>query len=231
MHGSCSFSTDMRNCIEGIYGCYESETIIRLDTASSGAWINENGFIEQVCERIRDCANYDSLYSGLEYRDLTQYIKAQPYPEEEITSFLQRLNEAGFIKESEEPAVFEREDAEGQLHTCIQQIADRFLKWDALPLLDRVLTDDKDEPEYSAITASKWIELSRQFQVLYYGRSIPDLSAFLEQYGYDQSAVYSVYKKCIDEDWRYRDWWLPKSFPFSKFYDFETRKTKDGAPL
>lgn len=200
-----------------LFGWYRSESLIRFDEAVTAENDTAKAQLEQVYARLNDCMTYESLFCGCAHQTLPQYLAAQ-MPKEDVDCFFQRLLEEEIIRTPDHPAAAEETDDAIQQRMCLEQLANHFIWWDALDLLNRVLADDEKAPEYSAITASKLLELGRQFQIRFYGRNIPNLASFLSQYGYDESAVRRLYARCADEDRRYRDVRPASSLPERAFF-------------
>lgn len=91
-----------------------------------------------------------------------------------------------------------------ELCQCIERIEEKF-RFETFILLDRVLTDDPIEPEYSANTAYACLEDIVTFHRLYFGENIADISDFLKKNEYEMSDIELFDKKCRDEDVRYAD--------------------------
>ena len=203
-------------CAEDLYGWYRSESLIRFDEAVTAEDDTAKAQLAQVYARLNDCMTYESQFCGCAYQTLPQYLAAQ-MPKEDVDCFFRRLLEEEIIQTPNHPAAAEDADDKTQ-RMCLEQLANHFIHWDALDLLNRVLADNEKKPEYSAITASKLLELGRRFQILFYGRNIPDLASFLLQYGYDDSSVRRLYARCADEDRRYRDVRPAQSLPEQAFF-------------
>lgn len=89
-----------------------------------------------------------------------------------------------------------------ELSKCIESIYGIFNS-EVFIFLDCVLTDDLDEPEYSANTAYNRLEYMRIFENEYYQKNIASVSDFLFQNGYTKEDIELLRMKCIDENRRY----------------------------
>lgn len=82
----------------------------------------------------------------------------------------------------------------------------RIVEWfesDAIILLDRVLTDDPVEPEYSSNTAYNRLKLVVEFQNVYRGKAYSDVEDYLLTSGYTKKDVDLLNQKRAEEDARY----------------------------
>lgn len=195
---------ELHDCAEELFSWYRSNSFIRFDEAITTEDDNSQAVLKQVYARLIDCMTYESLFCGNNYQTLSQYLASQ-MPKEDVDCFFQLLRDKQITEIQNHPAVMEITDADAQRRMCLEQLASHFIHWDALDLLNHVLADDRKEPEYSAITASKMLEMGRQFQILLFGRHIPDLDSFLAQYGYSKSIARQLNTLCMDEEWRYRE--------------------------
>ena len=200
----CGCDPELYGCAEELFGWYRSESLIRFDEAVTAENEDAKAILEQVYARMNDCRTYESLFCGNHDQTLPQYLAAQ-MPKEDVDCFFRLLQENQIAQLPDDPAAGREADVDMQRRICLEQLADHFIHWDALDLLDRVLADDEKEPEYSAITASKLLELGRQLQIALYGRRIPDPVSFLSLYGYDQSVARRLYQRCEDEEKRFGD--------------------------
>ena len=93
---------------------------------------------------------------------------------------------------------------EAQLFHCMEDIV-RLYEADAIILLDCVLTDSCDEPEYSAIHVYHRLEKIVQFRVLYYHENLCSVADFLLKNSYCQNDVELLLKKISSEEQRYHN--------------------------
>ena len=93
------------------------------------------------------------------------------------------------------------------LNNCIEEIATQFL-FDSLILLDCVLEDDLDDPEYSANTVCSRLEKYLVFQNLYYKYPMTELSEFLIEKGYSKQDIEYLRNRQEEEKRKYS--WIPQ---------------------
>ncbi|MCQ2445758.1 MAG: hypothetical protein MJ141_02575 [Clostridia bacterium] len=89
-----------------------------------------------------------------------------------------------------------------ELNPCIERIEGWF-ESETIILLDRVLTDDPHDPEYSANTAYANLEEIVRFEELYRGIRYKDVTDYLLKNGYTPEDVKLLTEKRIDEDRRH----------------------------
>lgn len=87
---------------------------------------------------------------------------------------------------------------EPELLKYIKKIV-RLFYYDTIELLDDVLSDDSDDPEYSANAVYKRLQLVRSFHGLFYHCDVPSLDTILEQGGYKLDDILRFHKKCEAE--------------------------------
>ncbi len=86
---------------------------------------------------------------------------------------------------------------------CIKRMQEWFFS-DVIILLDKVLADDEDDPEYSANTTYTRLELCLNFQNMFLNTQFKDISEFLFFCGYSEEDVSRFLKKCDNETQRYK---------------------------
>ncbi len=84
--------------------------------------------------------------------------------------------------------MLDKEKEDRELCDCIEKMEKLFL-YDTITLLDCVLTDDPDDPEYSANMAYSRLETVMKFQSLYFGEKTNDVASFMLKEGYTQDDV------------------------------------------
>lgn len=88
---------------------------------------------------------------------------------------------------------------------CIEEIA-KIYTYDTVTLLDYVLTDDEEDPQFSANTVYRRILTAIEFRKLYYGVEI-SVNDFIAGSGNSDEDISLFYKKCNSEAKRYG--WAP----------------------
>lgn len=89
-----------------------------------------------------------------------------------------------------------------ELKLCIENI-EKWFDSDTIILLDCVLTDDPDDPEYSANTAYYRLEDIIHFKELYYGVKYKDVADYMLKNGYSQEDIQLLNHKRIEENKRH----------------------------
>lgn len=85
-----------------------------------------------------------------------------------------------------------------ELHECIERIVKRYWS-ETIIFLDNVLTDDPDDPEYSANTVYRCFEDIITFRNLYYGENIPNVAEYLRSIGYSEEDITLLDQQRADE--------------------------------
>lgn len=75
-----------------------------------------------------------------------------------------------------------------ELCECIERIVKRY-ESETFIFLDCVLTNDPDDPEYSANTVYLCLENIVTFQRLYFGADVLDVPDFLRKSGYSEEDI------------------------------------------
>ena len=88
-----------------------------------------------------------------------------------------------------------------ELHECIERIVGRYWS-EAFILLDKVLSNDPNDPEYSANTVYHCLENVVTFQNLYYGEKIPNVADYLRNNGYSEEDITLLDQQRADEKCR-----------------------------
>ena len=89
------------------------------------------------------------------------------------------------------------------VHECIERIEKWFLS-DTFIFLDEVLTDDENDPEYSANTAYSRLQYIVDYHRLYLGDNVRDVEDFLLKNRYSKEDVDLLKQKCREETARYQ---------------------------
>ena len=89
-----------------------------------------------------------------------------------------------------------------EMFECIERI-EKLFWYDTIVLLDCVLSDDSDTPEYSANTVYNRLEDVVEFQRLYFDEKIYTVSDLLIKNGYSTEDADLLDKKRFEEDRRY----------------------------
>ena len=85
---------------------------------------------------------------------------------------------------------------------CIELI-EKWFRYDTFIFLDCVLTDDENNPEYSANTVYKYFSQIVIFQNQYYGKNYKSVEDFLLANGYSIDDINLLKNKRISEDARH----------------------------
>ena len=77
--------------------------------------------------------------------------------------------------------------------------------YDTIIILDNVLTDDTQNPIFSANTGYYRLENIINFHTLYFGEDIKDVNDFLLKNGYTDEDIKLLKQKRIEENKRYKE--------------------------
>lgn len=81
---------------------------------------------------------------------------------------------------------------------CVEQI-EKLFWYDTVTFLDCVLTDDEQDPQYSAITVYGRLEMVVEFEKLYSGKENYDVNSLLLDNNYTQDDIDILSKKMQQE--------------------------------
>ena len=93
-------------------------------------------------------------------------------------------------------------DKNAELCECIQTV-EKWFWYDTITLLDCVLTDDTNNPEYSANTVYRRLEEHIKFLRLYQGEQIDSIATVLLQDGYTAQDIELLNQKRCRENQRH----------------------------
>ena len=83
---------------------------------------------------------------------------------------------------------------EKELEECISRIMNDYL-FEIIELLDKVLYDDDNDPEYSANTLIRKINDYVLFHRMHYGKDLGGIEDFLQECGYPKDVKNKLYEK------------------------------------
>ena len=81
---------------------------------------------------------------------------------------------------------------------CVENI-EKLFWYDTVTFLDCVLTDDEQDPQYSAITVYGRLEMVVEFEKLYLGKENDDVNSLLLDNNYTQDDIEMLNKKMEQE--------------------------------
>ncbi len=85
------------------------------------------------------------------------------------------------------------------LKCCIEKI-EQWFRYDTISLLDCVLTDDENDPDYSAVTVYSRLEQVVKFQELYCDIKYKDVFDYLSQSNYSSEDVERFKQRILEEN-------------------------------
>ncbi len=186
-------------CVEEIYDFYQSETLIYLDGVVDTATLSEDyaqGYSPMYgYYRINLCRRFETLFYGKNACTVSEYMLQHGYTLEQYVCLQRKCTMEQETMHKNELQLTDELD----LHGCMDALAVDFFKNESIALLDLVLKDHPEEPEYSPKTAYRLLDLSRQYEVLYHGRNIPDVKALILGNGYSEKDYSLLMEKCSQE--------------------------------
>lgn len=164
---------------------FKSETVIYLDCVINGSSSGSDYTLDAASRNIELDIEFRKLYYGVE-ADVDEYLKGNS--DDIIESFGEKLRLLRTQNDERCGKIGTSADKTTRLEKCMEEIA-KWFQNDTLAFLERVLTDDRDDPEYSACTVCKNLDLVVEFQRLFYGNNYRDISDYLIKNGYSVDRI------------------------------------------
>ena len=157
----------LNECIESMVTLYYYQTISLLDYFLTDDLENPRFSALATCNRLNEYLLYQEL-QGNQKKDIPEHLSELGYSQEDIDLLMARA---------------EQEKKNG----CIDRIVKTYF-YNVITLLDCVLTDDLEDPQYSAITACNRLNEYLHYQELQ-GDQKKDALEFLGDLGYSQEDI------------------------------------------